>query len=252
MKVTNWVKKVAVAMAVAGIWTPSVVHAVSIPLGDPSFEAYTVPASGYAYADTYRPTSAWVDDLDHNANPYVQDNSSSNWLYNTAYGENGPPFRGAPRTGNQAMHGFFRYSAQKLTTTFAANTTYTFSLWAQGDNNAVLGSADNVFLYLFDASSPFSEAGSVTFHGFIGGTDFNNRATPMTQAASQANWTKLNLSYSVAAGSPLIGKPIGVGFYAGEDAAVDDASLTSVPEPATMMLVGMGGVTLLGLRRKRT
>ncbi|HEX4412886.1 MAG TPA: PEP-CTERM sorting domain-containing protein [Lacipirellulaceae bacterium] len=252
MKVTNWVRKVAVAMTVAGIWTPSVVHAVTIPLGDPSFEAYTVPAGGYAYADTYRPTSAWIDDLDNPGSAYVPDNAASNWLYNTAYGEDGPPFRGAPRTGNQAMHGFYHYSGQKLTTTFAAGSTYTFSLWAQGDDNAVLGTADNVYLYLFDASAPFAEATSLTFHGFIGGTDFANRATSMTQAASQANWTKLNLSYSIGAGSPLIGKPIGVAFYAGEDAAVDDASLTSIPEPTTVMLVGMGGMSLLGLRRKRT
>jgi hypothetical protein len=251
MKVTNWVKKIAVAIAVAGIWTPSVAHAVNIPLGDSSFEAFTVPGSGYAYANTYRPTSAWVDDIDNPGAAYVQDNAASNWLYNTAYGEDGPPFRGAPRTGNQAMHGFFHYSGQKLTTTFAGNTTYTFSLWAQGDNNAVLGSADNVFLYLFDASAPFTEATSLTFHGFIGGTDFANRATPMTQAASQANWTKLNLSYSVAPGSPLIGKPIGVAFYAGEDAAVDDASFSGVPEPASIILVGMSGLSLLGLRRRR-
>ena len=115
----------------------------------------------------------------------------------------------------------------------------------------MIGSADNVFLYLFDASAPFKESTSLTFHGFIGGTDFANRATPMTQAASQANWTKLNLSYSVAPGSPLIGKPIGVAFYAGEDAAVDDASLTGVPEPTSIILVGIGGMSLLGLRRRR-
>src|ERR1044072_6396625 len=110
MKVTNWRKKIAVAIAAAGIWTPTVARAIDISLGDPSFEAYTVNAfpgpapAGYAYANLYRPTSAWVDDLDSPVG-YTQDNSSSNWLYNTAYGEDGPPFRGTPRTGNQAMHG---------------------------------------------------------------------------------------------------------------------------------------------------
>lgn len=53
-----------------------------IALGDPSFEAFVVPASGYAYADSYRPTSAWIDDQD-SPGGYVQDDANSNWLYST-------------------------------------------------------------------------------------------------------------------------------------------------------------------------
>ena len=77
MKITNWCKKLSAAIAAAGIWLPSMAYAqVNIPLGDPSFEAYVVPAIGYAYADDYRPTSAWVDDPDSPPG-YTQDNDSA-------------------------------------------------------------------------------------------------------------------------------------------------------------------------------
>ncbi|MBN1852489.1 MAG: hypothetical protein JW829_07180, partial [Pirellulales bacterium] len=109
MKITNWKKKLAAALVAAGIWIPSTALALDIPLGDPSFEDYTVSASsGYAYSDTYRPTSAWVDDL-YSTFSYVEDDGNSNWLYDAAYDATRRP---APRTGNQAMHGYGHYNAQ--------------------------------------------------------------------------------------------------------------------------------------------
>ena len=68
----------------------------------------------------------------------------------------------------------------------------------------------------------------------------------MTAAQSQANWAQISISHFVATGAPEIGHPIGVGFFARRDSAVDDASLSSVPEPTTMILVGVGagGLTL--------
>ncbi len=258
MKVTNWRKTIAVAIAAAGISVPGIARAVNIPVPDSNFKAYTVsPSLGYAYANSYRPTSPWVDDLEHSANPYVQDNSSSNWLYNVAYSDyagSGPHYRGAPRSGagDQALHGFYRYSAQKLTSTFQANTLYTFSIWAQGDSDAAAGGADSVYLYLFDGTVPFTEASSLNFQGFQGGPtgDFHNRAGA-DHAASIANWTQLSVSYFVGPSSSAIGHPIGLGLYIGEDAAVDDASLTGVPEPASIILFGTSGISLLAMRRRR-
>lgn len=264
MKVTNWRKKLAAAILAAGILIPSAARAVNIPVLDSDFNGFTVPGAGYAYANTYRPTSPWVDDLEHNSGNYIQDNSSSNWLYNTAYADDGPPYRGAPRGGaaDQAMHGLFRYTAQELSTTFQANTVYTLSVWAQGDNNADNtpfpdSYANSVFLYIFDADgAPFTEAGSLKFKGFQGGTalgpgvDFLNRVGA-DNAASLANWKQLSISYAVPSGSPLVGKRIGIGFYIGEDAAIDDVSLSAVPEPASMLLVSMAGLTLCSYRRKR-
>ncbi len=257
MKVTHWWKKLSAAIVAAGIFVPGMAYAVNIPLGDPSFEDYVVPSRGYAYATgaygTYRPTSAWVDDLDSPPG-YTQDDADSNWLYNTTYGESSAAHRrAAPRTGDQAMHGLFHYSAQSSGAVFEADTTYTFSLWAQGDIDAS-GSSSRVFLYLFDGSIPFSEANSLEVQRYAPDTfDFVNRQLAMTTAESQANWTQISLSHTVSSGAPEIGHPVGVGFWIGDDGAVDDASLTSapVPEPATIILVGMGGVSLLACRRWR-
>jgi hypothetical protein len=258
MKVTNWCRKIAAAILAAGIWVPGMAHAITIPLGDPSFEAFTVPAFpggvGYAYSDTYRPTSAWVDDLDHNSGGYIQDDGDSNWLYDAAYAEGGSTARKrpAPRTGNQAMHGLGYYNAQETNAVFEAGRTYTFSAWAQGDDDSTPASS-RAFLYIFDGSVPFSEANSLAFRRYAPDTgDFLNRAVGMTAAQSQANWRQISLSHTVLPGAAEIGHPVGVGFWVAGDGALDDAMLMSViPEPTTVLLVGMGGLTLLGRRRRR-
>jgi len=257
MKVTNWGKKLSAALLAAGISVPSA-YAIDIPLGDPSFEAFAVPAfpagDGFAYADTYRPTSAWVDDLDHNSGGYIQDNADSNWLYDAAYAESASTARrrAAPRTGNQAMHGFTYYNAQETSAVFEAGRTYTFSVWAQGDDDATLASS-RAFLYIFDGTVPFSEANALTFKRFAPDTfDFVNRARAMTAAQSQANWRQISLSHTVAPGAPEIGHSVGVGFWLAEDGALDDATLTSViPEPMTVILVGLSGLALVAIRRRR-
>src|SRR6188768_1865371 len=90
MKVTNWRRKLIESLVAAGVLIPSASYAVNIPLGDPSFDVYTVPARGYAYSvdplGAYRPTSAWVDDLDSPPG-FVQDTRPSNWIYNSNYAE---------------------------------------------------------------------------------------------------------------------------------------------------------------------
>ncbi len=247
MKVTNWCRKLSAAIVAAGIWVPNIAHAITIPLGDPSFEAYTVPAIGYAYSNLYRPTSPWVDDLD-NPPGYTQDDGFSAWLYNATYAEDPTNSRrGAPRTGNQAMHGLANYSAQETSAVFEAGRTYTFSLWAQNDE--VLDNNNGVFMYIFDGNVPFSDANALA-SSLV--TAIPKRTAGMTAAQSQANWAQISISYFAAAGAPEIGHPIGVGFFARRDSAVDDASLSSVPEPTTMILVGLGagGLTLLARRRR--
>jgi hypothetical protein len=258
MKIGNWFKSVPAVLVAAGLWIPNVAYGVNIPLADASFEDYVVPAAGFAYANQYRPTSGWVDDLDSPPG-YTQDNATSNWLYNGAYGEsNATHRRAAPRTGNQAMHGFTQYSAQETSAVFEAGKTYTFSIWAQGDIDAVtaagsLGSS-RVFLYMFDGSLPFSEGNSLTFKRYAPDTgDFVNRDPSWTPAQSQAAWRQISLSYSVAVGSPAIGHTVGVGFWGADDNSVDDATLTvtGVPEPASVMLLGVGSLALDAIRRHR-
>lgn len=268
MKVTNWKKKVAGALLAAGIYLPSAALAdYDIPLADPSFEDYVIstaqlPGAQYAYANAYRPTSAWVDDQEHFSAPYVQDTNPSSWLYTSAYADKpGGALRGSPRTGNQAMHGLFRYSTQEVSDVFEAGKTYTFSLFAQGDHNADPNGGNwqsRVFLYIFDGSIPFSEANSLTFARYsptdsinTGPDDFVNRDPAWDAVQSQTiGWTQISLSHTVLPGAPEIGHPIGVGFWAGDDAGLDDASLSATPEPGTAVLLAAAGLTLLGCRRR--
>lgn len=234
MKVTDWYKNLRFAlMAAAGLSLPSAVYAQSIPLLDPSFEAYVVPANpGYAYAahnqsgqlGAYRPVSAWVDDLD-SPTGYTQDNVVSNWLYDSAYAEGTAiTRRPAPRTGNQAMHGLFNYSAQETAAVFEAGKSYRFSIWAQ--NDVLLNETNGVFLNIFDGTVAFSDDNALASQLF---TAINARGINMTQAQSAANWTQITVKHGVLPGSPEVGHPIGVGFYARKDSAVDDATLTAVP-----------------------
>ncbi len=253
MKIVHWCRNLAAALLAAGIWVPCMAYSQEIPLGDPSFEAFTVsPALGYAYSDTYRPTSAWVDDLDSPSAGYVEDDGNSNWLYDAAYAESNPArLRAAPRTGNQAMHGLGYYNAQEAGAVFEAGMTYTFSMWAQGDSDAT-DTSSRVFLYIFDGSVPFSEANALTFQRFAPDTgDLINRAPGSTAAESQMMWTEIRLSHLVLPNAAEIGHPIGVGFWMASDAAVDDARLVAVPEPGLCVLVGVGGLWLLARRRRR-
>lgn len=230
MKVTNWRRKIMESLVAGGVLIPSASYAIDIPLVDPSFDVYTVPARGYAYATNplgaYRPTSAWVDDLDSPPG-FTQDNGESNWIYNAAYAE-GEAFtrRPAPRTGGQAMHGLVgNFNAQELTNVFEANKSYTFSLWAQ--NDVLLNETNGVGLYIFDGNVTFNPIGSGFLATNLFTTSIPQRTAAMTPAQSQANWAQISVTHTVVPGAPEIGHPIGVGFRGFKDSAVDDATLAS-------------------------
>ncbi|WP_428307714.1 dockerin type I domain-containing protein [Lacipirellula sp.] len=160
MKLSQWYKVLGASLVACGMLAPEHAQAINIPLADPSFEAYvlTTPgAGGYAYSNKYVPTSAWIGrpgaDNYQNAGP-----SGSNWIYSASYAEAGAVTkRPAPRTGTQAMHGRGHMTGQKLATTFEAGATYTFSVYAQGDNDSQLlgppyGWQSRIFLNIYDAS----------------------------------------------------------------------------------------------------
>jgi hypothetical protein len=243
MKVTNWRRKIAAGLVAAGIMVPGTTYAIDIPLLDPSFEDYIVPVSpGYAYAadpnGAYRPTSAWIDDLDQAG----QDDAASNWLYDSSYAESGSTARKrpAPRTGNQAMHGISHYNAQIAqgpNSLFEVGMTYTFSVYAQGDDDAT-GATSRVWLYLFNGSQPFTEPTSLNFARYAPDTgDFANRAVGDTPEQSQAKWTQISISHTVFEGAPEIGQPVGVAFWGADDSAVDDATLRADDVADTLLIL---------------
>ena len=238
MKVTNWRRKLIASLVAGGTLAPGIGYALDIPLGDPSFENYVVPASpGYAYAvppaGSYRPTSPWVDDLDSPPG-FSQDAGSSNWIYDANYAETASATnrRAAPRTGNQAMHGLDgNFNAQKVVNVFEADKTYTFSIWAQ--NDLLLDQGDGVGLYVFDGNVPFTTTSAIGSANFT--TTVAHRTAGMTAVQSKANWGQLNVRATVFAGDPAVGHPIGVGFRAFRDSAVDDATLSVDPATNTLM-----------------
>ena len=195
MKVTNWRRKLIASLVAGGTLVPGIGYALDIPLGDPSFENYVVPASpGYAYAvppnGSYRPTSPWVDDLD-SPTGFTQDAGSSNWIYDANYAETASATnkRAAPRTGNQAMHGLDgNFNAQKVVNVFEADKTYTFSVWAQ--NDLLLDQGDGVGLYVFDGNVPFTTASALGSANFT--TTVAHRTAGMTAVQSKANWGQLD------------------------------------------------------------
>jgi hypothetical protein len=266
MKVTNWVRKAAVKLVAAGVLLPSAAYAaIDLPLGDPSFEDYVLTpdyptGAGYAYSDDYVSQSEWIDDLNGAGFPadYIQSDGISSWLYEVQYGEDGPPFRPAPRTGTQAMHGNAdpvagHYNAQITGHVFEANHTYTFSIYAQNDFGG--DDTEGVFMYIFNGDEDFSDADSLARNGGAAFTaangDFNDRLNGMSQQDSEGNWRQISISHYVAPGAPEIGSSIGVGFFLRDDSAVDDATLSVVPEPGTIMLAGLGGLALLPRRRRK-
>jgi hypothetical protein len=240
MKVTNWRKRICRTLVAAGMLSPAAAYAVDIPLGDPSFEAYVVPttgpSAGYAYASEYRPTSAWVGNPDDAAGPLDGGPGDSNWIYNASYAE-GATKRGAPRTGNQAIHGRAHYSGQEVAQVFEAGKTYTFSLYAQGHSNTGIdnpnaGWDSRVWLYIYDGNLAFFEPDALQFARYspagdaLNRNDFINRPASSTAAQSRALWQKISISHTVHEAAPEIGSPIGVAFWAGFDATIDDASLS--------------------------
>jgi hypothetical protein len=103
-------------------------------------------------------------------------------------------------------------------------------------------------MYLFDGSAPFEDATALAKILYSGDV-INDRPPSMTALDSKNNWTPLSLGYTPIA--EVVGKPIGIGFFIRRGTAIDDVSLTAVPEPASIILVGMTGVTLLVVRRRR-
>ncbi len=227
MRVTNWRKKVYASLVSAGLIMPQVAYAVDIPLGDSSFEAYSVAANpGYAYSNEYGGVSAWIDDQDNPSANRFENDGDSNWLYIASYGEIPPNVRPAARTGLQAMHGLSNYNTQEVATVFEAGKTYTFSVYAQGDSNPV-GGDDHAWLYIFDGNTPFSETNSLTFAEYSpAGGHFIDRPVSATPTQSKALWQQIDISHTVAAGAAEVGHPVGVGFFGRRDVAFDDASLS--------------------------
>ncbi len=224
-------KAAAFVIAACGFLSTSFVYSFEdIALGDPSFEAYVVPAPWA----THTPTSI-AQPAPGSMILTARRVATTAKMMGLAIGFITLPmhqvFVRLPGPGDQAMHGIGYYNGQEAAdAVFEANKTYTFSVWAQGDDDAD-GSSSRVWLYIYDGANPFTEASSLNFARYAPDTgDFVNRDPAWTDAQSMAGWTQISISHTVLPGAPEIGHPIGVAFWVAGDGAVDDASLTATVE----------------------
>lgn len=235
---------------IVGIALASSLHAATTvhTVAEPSFGPSVAGAGAWSYAST----TAWKN----------SDETSASYFYGSAYVA-ASPIRPTARTGEVALHGSSGYARQILSDTFVTGRTYTFTAHLAGDANSS-GTSDRTWMYLFDGTSlsngatgsaitwgRFLQDGSAdsiqgsgigTNTGWSRGTDTGNWAT------GGGTWGNASLSYTAIAADA--GKPIGIAFWSADDAAYDDVSVTSIPEPSSAALLGLGGLALLLRRRK--
>lgn len=147
-----------------------------------------------------------------------------------------------------------RYS-QTVAETVEADRTYTASIeFAVKLDDANQPRAGSFELWagrpIVDDENKF-EVGSVLLDSVLAGI---NWSVPVDVEVVDATWVTLDLSYTAAAGDPLIGKPLTLSFKTMPGSAGttywDNANLSSVPEPATIALLGLG-VAGIGYQRRK-
>ena len=171
---------------------------------------------------------------------------TGNWFYNTAYATITSPKRPLPRTGDVALHGIGQYTSQLLVDTFVEGRTYTFSVYCSGDADAA-GNSDRCWFYIFDGDAypgAFAEGNELVRARFINDGTVDSVAQPAGTGAVDASnegwsigtnpgdwvggggtWGKATLSYTATATDA--GKRIGIAFWGGGDAAIDDVTVIS-------------------------
>jgi hypothetical protein len=238
------------SLGLIGVAFAHAVHASTIvhTVGDPSFGTAVAGGATYSYATS----AAW--------------SQNANWFYNTAYNSAKRPL---PRTGDVALHAISQYTAQILPDTFVAGRTYTFSMHLSGDGDST-GDSDRTWMYIFDsntvAAGAFSEGAELVRARYINsGADSLTLITGTGDAsatgegwsigtdagdwvAGGGTWGLATLSYTATAAED--GHPIGIAMWGAGDAAWDDVTFTSTPEPSISMLFALSGGLLLRRRRK--
>jgi len=209
-------KRAILWVAVAG-WVLALeasAGAALITVPDASFEAHVLAEGGYVDIADAGYTGAW------------ECHSVDSWVDYGYWRANGYPADLYAHSGNNKAYAYEDSIYQILGETFVEGLTYTLSVWV---GQPWAGYASGWSLY------------------FTGEDHTNNLIATSGQAP--LNWQQVSLAYTATAADA--GKKIGIKMWSNDEVSFDDVTLDAVPEPATMALLGLGGLSLvLGRKRK--
>lgn len=209
-------KHTILVAAVAGLvlaWGASAGASV-ITVPDASFEIPVLSPGGYKDIADPTYTGPWKCDL------------GDSWVDYGYWRADGWPEDLYAHSGNNKAYAYEDSIYQILGETFVKGLTYTLSVWV---GQPWEGSASGWSLY------------------FTGEDHTNNLIA--TSGEAPLNWQQVSLAYTATAADA--GKKIGIKMSGDSEVSFDDVRLDAVPEPATLALLGLGGLSVLLGRKRR-